>query len=287
MSGFLAKHTILWVIAGFIMGCASGPKEKPKVSYQSSAKANYDKGKKEYDDGDYLKATEYFRFVKNRYPYSTYATLSDLMLAECDLGRDRYLEAADGFNNFIKLHPKHKKVPYAMYRIGYCYYQRIPDDWWFAPPAYERDQSETAKTIDALQQYLASFPQDEYAKEGRKLLLEARLKMAKRVHYTMRFYKNRNRARGMLWRAEELLNEYADLQFTEEALYCKAEALHQLKDHDKARDTLTSLIEKYPQGEYIRQAKNLLESISKTTSDRKTSEPSSDKKTQTSGASTP
>lgn len=238
--------------------CQSGPEARPRVSYRVSAKENFIKGKKAFEDEDYLEAIEYFKFVKNKFPYSTYATDADLLLADCHFGRDRYIEAADAYANFIKLHPKHDKVPYAMYRIGVCYYERIPSDFFIFPPAHELDQKETQRAARELERYLERFPDDENAADAKKKLTDCKRRLAQRVHFVMAFNRKNDKHRGALWRAEQLLSKYPGVGFDEEALFVKAESLVALEQPDQARATLAELIARFPSGEYSADAKQML-----------------------------
>jgi len=238
--------------------CQSGPEARPRVSYRVSAKENFIKGKKAFEDEDYLEAIEYFKFVKNKFPYSSYATDSDLLMADCHFGRDRFIEAADAYSNFIKLHPKHAKVPYAMYRIGVCYYERIPSDFFLFPPVYELDQKETQRAVRELERYLERFPDDENAADAKKKLAECRRRLAERVHFVMAFNRRVEKPRGALWRAEQLLTQYPGSGFDEEALFVKGESLISLEQPDQARIALNELIARYPSGKYSDDARDLL-----------------------------
>lgn len=258
----LVKACAVGLLAlGLLSGCASGPEKRAKVNYRKSAKENFLKGKKALEDEDYLEAIEFFKFVKNRFPYSTYATEADLLMADCHYGRDRFVEAADAYQNFIKLHPRHKKVPYAMFRVGLSLFQRIPDDWWFAPPAYELDEAETKRAVTELQRYVKQYPNDEHFAEANKLLNHGLKRMAFRVHYIMEFYYGREHMRAVLWRADELLSMYSGLGFDEQALYRKAQAQVELGEVKEARVTLGNLLEKFPSGSYSSDARSLLERI--------------------------
>ena len=243
------------------LACQSGPEARPRVSYRVSAKENFIKGKKAFEDEDYLEAIEYFKFVKNKFPYSSYATDADLLLADCHFGRDRYIEAADAYANFIKLHPKHDKVPYAMYRIGICYVERIPSDFFIFPPAHELDQKETKRAVRELERYLDRFPDDENAADAKKKLADCKRRLAERVHFVMAFNRKNDKHRGALWRAEQLLAEYPGSGFDEEALFVKAEALVALEETEKAQGALAELIARYPAGKYTDDAKDLLRGL--------------------------
>jgi len=254
-------RSVLWLViaASFLgAGCESGPEQRPKVSYRASAKENFLKGQQAYNDEDYLEAVEYFRFVKSKFPYSSYATEADLMVAESHFARERYLEAADAYVSFIKLHPKHAKVPFATYRIGLCYFMRMPDTYWFMPPAYELDQKETLRAIQELEAYLQRFPDDQSAPEAREKLRQAKHRMAEEESYVMDFYRRKGNPRGVLWRAEKILQSYGDAGLDEEALFRKGEALAALEENDHARRTLEQQLQAFPSGEFSEDARELL-----------------------------
>ncbi len=240
-----------------VSGCASGPESRKPATYRTSAKENFMKGKVAFEDEDYLEAMEHFRFVKNKFPYSKFATEADLYIAETHFGRERYMEAADAYLNFIKLHPRHLKMPYAMFRIGHSFFNRIPEEWFITPPAYEMDQAETKRAIRELRRYLSRFPEHENSAEAEKYLQACLKRMAERAHYIMNFYFDKQRYRGALWRAEEILGKYSGVGFDEEALFRKGQALLQLKEPDQARASLQEMLRRFPDGDYANKARKL------------------------------
>lgn len=245
------------------MACASGPETHKRIGYRTSARENFLKGQKAYKDEDYVEAAKYFKFVKSKFPYSKYSILADLYMADCLFGQEKYLEAADSYLSFVKLHPRNKKMPYAMFMIGKCYFERIPDDWFITPPAYELDQAETVKAIRELKRYLQNFPKHENTKEARELLKKCLVRMAKQTRYVMEFYRKRGHYRGVLWRAEQILSSYGGVGFDEQALYYKAEAQVELKQYTDAKTSLHELLSRFPKGDYADDAKDLLADLSK------------------------
>lgn len=261
MTRFICRLFLLGVFVSILSSCASGPKAHHKVSYQTDAKENFEKGKKAFDKKDYVDAVEYFTFVKQKFPFSTYAVESDLLLADCHFKRERYPEAIDAYNDFIKLHPKNEKVPYAAFQIGLSAYNQIPDNWWFAPPSYELDQRESTRALIELQRYFTQYPNDSNAPQAQVLLEKCKRRLAEQINYVMDFYKKRKHPRGVLWRAEELLTKYPGSGFDDKALYFKAEALLALGDATAARATLEQLVARSPQGAYAQDANTLLNRI--------------------------
>ncbi len=242
-------------------GCNSGPRAKPKVSYRVSAKENFIKGKKAFEDEDYLEAIEYFKFVKNKFPYSSFATQADLYLADCQFGRDRYLEAADAYENFIKLHPKNPKVPYALFKMAESYFERIPSDFFLFPPSYELELKETRRAVRAIQRYLDRFPNGKNAPKAKKMLAKAKHLLAQQVWYVMNFNLKNEKYRGALWRADQLLQQYPDAGFSDEALMVKAKSAQKLKDLSLSRKALEKLVKSFPNSKYAEEAKTMLNKI--------------------------
>jgi outer membrane protein assembly factor BamD len=257
----ICKLMFLGLSFSIISGCASGPETHIKVSYQENAKDNFLKGKKAFDNKDYAEAVEYFTFVKQKFPYSTYSIESSLLLADCHFKREHYSEAIDAYADFVKLHPKNEKVPYSAFQIGLCYYKQIPDDWWFSPPAYELDQRETTRAMLELDRYLTQYPNDSNVQTAQVLLQKCKRRLAEQIDYAMDFYKKRKHPRGVLWRAEELLNKYPNSGFDDKALYFKAESLMALGDATAARSTLEQLVARSPEGKYSKDARALLNRI--------------------------
>jgi len=258
------KRLSMWLAAAMLAslaGCASGPATRPKVSYKVSAQENFAKGMKAFQDGDYLEAIEFFTFVKTKFSFDSRAAEAELMIANCEFARERYLEAAEAYTNFIKMHPRHPRVPFATFRVGMCFYHRIPSDWWLFPPAYELDTEETERAVRELQRHLALYPNDESVSKAKQALRECMVRLAQRTRFVMNFNQKRNRHRGALWRAEELLQRFADLGFDEEAMFVKGRSLLELGEAARARETFLALVERYPDGAFASQARRWLEKI--------------------------
>ena len=71
-----------------------------------------------YEDGDYKDAIEYFQKLKDWYPFSKYAILAELKIADAHYHLKQYDEAIFAYEEFEKLHPRNEAVPYVIYQIG-------------------------------------------------------------------------------------------------------------------------------------------------------------------------
>src|SRR5277367_6460259 len=81
---------------------------KPVTSAEAStAEKAYKKGIEQKSGSSYVEATRYFEYVRNNFPYSQYAALSELALADMAYERDDYGSAAAAYADFVKSHPSH------------------------------------------------------------------------------------------------------------------------------------------------------------------------------------
>ncbi|MEM9489929.1 MAG: outer membrane protein assembly factor BamD, partial [Myxococcota bacterium] len=140
------RFTIVLALCGAfalaVTGCGGSGGSTGAVKYSVSAQKNYEQGLARLERKDWLAARKYFSFIKARFPYSKYAVLSELRLADSEFGARSYLQAIDSYKLFIKFHPTHEMVAngYANFRIGESYLKLLPGDFWLLPPSYEKDQ---------------------------------------------------------------------------------------------------------------------------------------------------
>src|SRR5688572_26428727 len=192
--------------------CAGGLSESGggSVEYSVSAKQNYERGMEKLRDEAWIEAAKYFAFVKSRFPYSKYAVLAELRLADAESGAGAHLEAADSYRLFIKFHPTHDMVVngYAQFKIGAAYFRMLPDDWFLVPPAHEKDQSATYDALRELDTFLKNYPNSEFVPQAKEMYVKCAKKLADHEWYVARFYWKKNRPMGTVIRLRTLLSRY-------------------------------------------------------------------------------
>src|SRR5260370_14421917 len=104
----------LGLSAVLLPACAGGKASlrEHKGSYLESVKLNFEAGEEMLQKQEFDKAIAYFQFVRSKYPFSKYAALSDLKIAETKYAQKKWLDAASAYEIFIRLHPRHEEVPY-------------------------------------------------------------------------------------------------------------------------------------------------------------------------------
>ena len=81
MTRHFGKTILLCAILAAGGACATSDDGKG-VTYSLTAKQNYDKGLAELKSENYQEASRYFSFVRQKFPFSKYAVLAELAMAD-------------------------------------------------------------------------------------------------------------------------------------------------------------------------------------------------------------
>jgi outer membrane protein assembly factor BamD len=241
---FLGLATAL----GFGSGCSGSDSGEHGVTYQVTAKQNYERGLKELKDENFPEAMKYFTFLKQKFPFSKYAVLAELRLADTQFERGHYLEAIDQYKLFGRSHPTHEFVEdgYIGFKICESYYKQIPEDFFLLPPAFEKDQSATKDALREMDSFIERWPKSKYLDKAKAMRLQAMQSLAASELYVARFYSSKNKWRATAWRLEGMLKNYGGTQYDVEGLWLLGLAYEKLSEPEKARETWGKLLKEHP-----------------------------------------
>jgi outer membrane protein assembly factor BamD len=260
---FIVALGVLLLLATGSAGCGDD-KGKP-VHYQLTAKQNYEKGLKELKDENFAEAIKYFTFVKTRFPFSRFATLAELRVADSHLARGRYVEAIDAYRQFMKFHPTHEMTEngYAHFKLCESFYKQIPDEWFLSPPAFEKDQTSTREALKEYDLFLAKYPDSRYAKDARKQRKISLKKLIDHELYVARFYLTRNKPKGTALRLRGILEQFPGTGNEPEILILLGQTYLQMEQIEKARETFKRIVEEHAKDFHAQRARLFLEYIDK------------------------
>jgi outer membrane protein assembly factor BamD len=226
-----------------------------------SAEENYQRGLVELKEKNYPEATRFFEYVKSKYPFSKFAGLADLRLADVKFAQDRYTEAAEAYQQFGQLHPTSEEVDYAEYRAGLSHFKAAPGDFVLFPPAHEKDQREAEKALEILTDLVKTRPDSKLLPEAKKTLADVQARLAAREWYVGEYYFKRSRWAGAAGRYATLVEKYPGSSHEAEALFKMARSYAALDERFRARQALQQLIAKHPESPQRPEAEKLLASL--------------------------
>ena len=232
-----------------------------EAKLRPTAEENYQAGLELMKGDNWQDAQKFFEYVRTKFPFTKFAALADLRLADAKYGQGLYAEAADAYAQFIQLHPSHEDVDYAEFRIGESWFKDAPGDWALFPPAFEKDQRQVKKASDALHRFLERNPASKYAPDAKKLIAQADGRLAAHEWYVAEYYFKHRHYAGAAGRYETLVDKFPGSKHEPEALLKLARASVALDEKHRARTALQKLIVTHPQDPRRPEAERMLASL--------------------------
>jgi outer membrane protein assembly factor BamD len=262
---FIQVLTLALALYAPVMGGCASSDEGKSITYSLTAKQNYDKGLAEMKDENYPEATRFFSFVKQKFPFSKYAVLAELALADTQYARGAYQEAIDAYKTFTRLHPTHEKVEdgYVAYKICECYTQDMPSDWFLVPPSYEKDQTAVRDAYRELSDFLDKYPDSKYVDDVKKLRRDVTARLIEHEVYVARFYLDTGHSKAAILRLESALRRYPESGREAELLLVLGQTHLEMGNPRKARDTFTRVVQEFGSALPAQRAQLYLEFIRK------------------------
>lgn len=180
-------------------------------------------GMGDFEDGKYRRAIESFRQLKNWYPFSKYAILAELKLADAHFELEEYEEAIYAYEEFESLHPRNEAVPYVIYQVGSAYFEQMD--------TIDRDQTAVRKALDTFRRLERMFPDDPYAEKARERIKICQRSLAEHEFYVGLFYFKSSHYEPALNRFKTVLSEYPDVGIHQKALRYIAQCQARLKEN--------------------------------------------------------
>jgi outer membrane protein assembly factor BamD len=156
-----------------------------------------------YEFGNYRTAIEHFEKLKDWYPFSKFAILAELKIADAHYRLKEYEEAIFAYESFENLHPRNEAIPYVIYQIGRCYFDRLD--------TVDRDQTFARKSLEVFGRLVERFPGDRYARDAGAHRLDCLKSLAEHEFYVGRYYYNNKRYKAALERFRGVLFNYPDV----------------------------------------------------------------------------
>lgn len=234
-------------VAGLLLGCSTAEK------YDTSTAEGAFKQAEDYEkDERYEEAVAKYTDVKNKFPYSKFATSAELKIADVQYKREAFIEAQSAYQLFKEFHPKHPQADYVTFRLAMSFFNQLPS-------SIDRDLTVADKAILYFDEVINSYASSAYTEEARKHRSEALKMQAQKEIYVANFYVKRQNYDSALKRYETVLKSYPNLGFDPEALLGAARSALKAGEKERGQQHLKNLYSQYPNSDEARRAKHELE----------------------------
>ncbi len=233
---YLKSIVLTFKIAVLVMGigaCSSADKidtSTPEGAFKLAEEFEKDE---RYDE-----AIQKFQDIKNKNPYSRFAALSELKIADLQFKREAYIEAQNAYQLFKDFHPKHPQIDYVTFKLAMSYYNQLPT-------SIDRDLTMADKAILYFDEVANTYAGSQYVPEAKKHKANCLKMKAEKELYIAQFYFVREQYASSLKRFEGVITKYPGLGLEPRALYGAAKSAFESGEKEKGRQFFKSLESQY------------------------------------------
>ncbi|MDI1478990.1 outer membrane protein assembly factor BamD [Polyangium sp. y55x31] len=221
-----------------------GDGRKATLTYTDDARAAYEEAMRSYRSKAWEDARALFAEVRKLFPYSRYATLAELRIADVEFEQEKYADAVSAYREFIQNHRTDRDVEYARYRIAKSLFRDI-DDTFLLPPQEERDQGTALEAYRELGAFLRDNPRSRYTEDVRKMHDAVQGRLMRHELYVARFYLRQDVYPATIARIDHALKLFPGSALEPEALVLKGETLMRMNKPDEARAVFQKVLDEY------------------------------------------
>ncbi len=232
------------------IGCSSADLKNVNID-EKTAEGTYNLAEYYAKNKRYEDSLARLRTIKNKFPYSKYATESELKIADIEFKREYWPEAETAYKLFKEFHPKHPRSDYVTYQMALSQYNQLPS-------TIDRDLTDAYNTIRYFDDVLQNYPKSEWVTKSKEYKNKTIKMLAEKEQYIASFYFIREHYLSALGRYEGILKRFKGIGMEKGALYGAAVSAYKIKDMSKAKNYLDTLGTKFPQSPEYEKAKGKL-----------------------------
>lgn len=203
----IIKKLLLFAIVFLLSSCGlfESSHEMGKTAEELVAE-----GSSAFVSGNYKDAVKAYTDLKDWYPFSKYAILAELKIADANYQLKQYDEAIIAYEAFEKMHPKNDAIPYVIYSSGLCWFDQLD--------TVDRDQTPAKNSMLLFKRLINQYPASEYAQKAKEKIQRCLENLSGHELYVADFYYKTKQYTSALARYESLVMNFPGSKESKEAL---------------------------------------------------------------------
>ena len=242
----MLKSLIVFLISALlILSCSKKDKIEATLeegTIEEQMILAYKEGLEFLEKGDALYASKKFNEAEILFPQSIWAPKSSLMSAYSLYYYNYYGDAIFQLERHLKNYPNDKNLAYVHYLIAICYFEKLSDE--------KKDLEPLIQTQKKFEYIINNYPNTDFAIDSKyKLDLILDMLAAKEM-YIGRHYMETEKWIGAINRFKNVINNYDDTVYVEEALHRLVEIYYKIGLIDEAKKVAYVLGYNYESGKW-------------------------------------
>lgn len=239
--------------------------EFKKIQKSTSISEKYKAAVAYYQKNDYHRAQQLLDELLIYYRGTDTSEKINYYYAYCYYGQADYIQAGYYFLKFTDMFPASEYAEECLYMSAYCQYLFSPE--------YSLDQSMSLEAVRQLQYFIDRYPHSTRINDCNRLIDEIRQKLETKAFAIAKLYYNTESYQAAVVAFKNLLKEYPDTEYREEAYYyivksSYAYALQSVESKKEVRlnmavDAYNAFKAIFPQSKYTKDIELIYKNINK------------------------
>ena len=211
----MLQHKFIFLIILILLSACSKEKKEISIITKNDMELqmidSYKQGVLALEDGDVISAAKKFNESELLFPQSEWAPKSALMAAYAYYTQAYYPNSINELEMFLKKYPKDKRISYAYYLLGICYYDSIVGEEYDLEPLLQ-----SKKYFNIV---LEKFPDTDFAIDTQFKLEMINEILASKEMYLGLHYIKKEKWIAAINRYQTIVEDYNQTIYIEEALH--------------------------------------------------------------------
>jgi outer membrane protein assembly factor BamD len=209
----------------------------------------FEMAKSSYDNKDYVQAIEDFSLIKVKFSGTNISDKAQYFLGMSYLKQQEYILAAYEFEYLLKNYATSQYSVDGRFQLAMCYFGMSPK--------WALDQTYTHQAITEFKNFLELYPTDKNAPEAEAKIKELRNKLALKEIKSAELYSTMDDYKAATLYYDNIVNEYFDTDYADDALYGKIRMLIIRKKYEDAKKEIERFETKFAGSNLLVKVKNL------------------------------
>ena len=223
-----------------------------------SAAQFYAAAKEEFDNNNWEQAIKLYEQLESRYPFGRYAQQAQLESAYAYYKWGETAQALSALDRFIKTHPNHPNVDYALYLKALVNFKEDlgPLARVVSQDLADRDPKAARESFEGFKELVTRFPQSRYADDSRDRMAYLVEALARHEIHVARYYLSRGAYLAAANRAQDAITRFPRSPVQRQALDIMIEAYDRMGMDELRDDARKVLAQNFPDSRMAEEGRN-------------------------------
>ncbi|HEX7606367.1 MAG TPA: outer membrane protein assembly factor BamD [Usitatibacter sp.] len=245
------------LLACALAGCSFfASKLDPKKDWQA---ADYYKAAKEqFDSQNWDAAIKTYDELEAKFPFGRFAQQAQIEVAYAYYKQGETAQSVTALEKFVKLHPNHPNVDYALYLKALCNFKEDlgPFSRLITQDLADRDPKAARESFEGFKDLVTRFPESRYAADSRERMAYLVEALARHEVRVARYYLSRGAYLAAANRAQDAIVRFPNSPTHRESLDIMVEAYDRMGMKELRDDSKRVLVKNFPEDPLGQSGKN-------------------------------